>query len=652
MQYYNLQRLVFDHLSKKHQEDNSFTFSVRRKFSPGKENNYFIGTEKTGYFGFTFWLFPCYYPGAAIDATLFVFDRIKDDSFRLFFQFFTSRNPKDEPNEATLALEPEIYKRAIEAGLNVYRNSAEKKMAHTNIYKKDAIPFEEMEAILDEFISEIRSIMEPSIQVVKRKYPNWNDGTITKQAFDKNVKNLLSKINQPVSEVGNLPVVNEDTQEAPTKPNNINYWWLNCNPSMWKIEDFEVGQEQTYTTHNSKGNKRNVYKNFTQVQPGDLLIGYESTPTKRIKAILEITQGAHMDDDEGEVVDFKIVSFVPNQADWLQLKELPELANSQIMRNNQGSLFELTPEEYLAIYTLTQKSPGAKADTYTLEEADKELFIDKTTIQQIQASLKRKKNIILQGAPGVGKTFFAKRLAYLQMGKKDNSRVEMIQFHQSYGYEDFIRGFRPNEEGKFTLTNGVFYDFCRRASNDAGHDYFFIIDEINRGNLSKIFGELLMLIEQDKRGKNFAIPLTYRKEGEEKFFVPENVYIIGTLNTADRSLALVDYALRRRFTFWDIEPRYEDKFTNHLQQHAITDDLATAIAQNLTTLNCKIKEDKDLGVGFMVGHSYFCNIPKDKFEATSWYKEIVDQEIIPLLKEYWYDNHAKVQEARTLLSLI
>ena len=160
-----------------------------------------------------------------------------------------------------------------------------------------------------------------------------------------------------------------------------------------------------------------------------------------------------------------------------------------------------------------------------------------------------------------------------------------------------------------------------------------------------------MLIEQDKRGENFAIPLTYRKENEPKFFVPENVYIIGTLNTADRSLALVDYALRRRFTFWDIEPRYEDKFTSHLQQHAITNDLATAIAQNLTTLNHKIKEDKDLGVGFMVGHSYFCNIPKDNFEANSWYQEIVDQEIIPLLKEYWYDNHSKVQEARTLLSL-
>src|SRR5699024_7318145 len=149
-------------------------------------------------------------------------------------------------------------------------------------------------------------------------------------------------------------------------------------------------------------------------------------------------------------------------------------------------------------------------------------------------------------------TYAAKRLAYSVIGEQDRSRVQIVQFHQSYSYEDFLMGYRPRESGGFTLTEGPFYRFCEDArADDPTPPYFFIIDEINRGNISKIFGELLMLIESDKRGTELR--LLYK---HESFSVPPNVHIIGMMNTADRSLAVLDYALRRRFGFFEMAPGF------------------------------------------------------------------------------------------------
>jgi 5-methylcytosine-specific restriction protein B len=248
-------------------------------------------------------------------------------------------------------------------------------------------------------------------------------------------------------------------------------------------------------------------------------------------------------------------------------------------------------------------------------------------------ALERRKNIILQGPPGVGKSFIAKRLAYALMGHRDSARLEMVQFHQSYAYEDFVQGWRPKQDGGFELRNGVFYEFCRHAKN--GSPYVFIIDEINRGNLSKILGEMMLLIEHDKRGPDFAVRLTY---SDQSFYVPDNVHIIGLMNTADRSLAMVDYALRRRFVFFTLEPRFDSPvFAELLRMRGAEDALIRRIIDRMDTLNGRIASDtRNLGPGFCLGHSFFCPTDSDVVDD-NWYTTVVRNEIAPLLREYWFD---------------
>lgn len=264
-----------------------------------------------------------------------------------------------------------------------------------------------------------------------------------------------------------------------------------------------------------------------------------------------------------------------------------------------------------------------------------EVYMDKNKYDTLVALVEKKKNVILQGAPGVGKTFAAKRLAYSIMGVKDPSRVMMVQFHQSYSYEDFIMGFRPTQEGGFELKHGAFYDFCKSAEVDSEDTpYFFIIDEINRGNLSKIFGELFMLIESDKRG--IELKLLY---ADEKFSVPKNVYIIGMMNTADRSLAMMDYALRRRFAFFDMDPGFNTKGFRQYQE-GLQSEKFNKLIERVELLNADIASDDSLGEGFCIGHSYFCELKETSDQTLSG---IVEFELAPLLKEYWFDEPAKAK---------
>jgi len=435
----------------------------------------------------------------------------------------------------------------------------------------------------------------------------------------------------------------------------MNYWWINANPEIWKISSYNEGDHQTYTSRNEKGNKRRIYKHFEAVKPGDLMIGYESTPVKQIKAIFEITRSLHQSEKEGEVIEFEMVEKLEITVHWNELQNDPGLQQCEVFKNNQGSLFKLTEEEYDIIRDIIDNKNivqeriqlNREIKQYNILTDPDKPFISETSIKSIINLLLRKKNIILQGPPGVGKTFLARKIAYQVMGQKNDSQIKMVQFHQSFGYEDFIQGLRMNKKG-VSIKNGVFFNFCQQAHAHPDRPFFLIIDEINRGNLSKIFGELMMLIEHDKRSKNYSLRLTYAEDDEETFYVPENLYLIGTMNTADRSLAIVDYALRRRFAFIKLEPVLDKSFTDFLMNRGISENLAGFISNAVRKVNDKIVADSNLGDGFQIGHSYFCSFDPEKNEK-EWYDEILNFEIKPLLEEIWFDNLDNVESMIKIL---
>ena len=436
----------------------------------------------------------------------------------------------------------------------------------------------------------------------------------------------------------------------PTTTDGKQYWWLTGSPKYWSpSKDWEIGDDIDYTLYNKKGNKRRVFKHFWEARPGDLVIAYESTPKLQIVAL-----GRVVSETDGEVLSIRKTEELLSPIPYDDILNNPLLKESEPVKNRcQGSLFLLTKDEYEEIMRLvreTNPEPTTEDEEdeseeyapYSDEDFLKKVCMNRDAYEQLKALLLRKKNLILQGAPGVGKTFAAKRLAYAIMGEKNRDRVKVVQFHQNYSYEDFVLGYKPNENGGFDLKEGIFYQFCRKAATDKEHKYFFIIDEINRGNLSKIFGELLMMIEKGYR--DTPMQMSY---ADRRFAVPSNVYLIGMMNTADRSLAMIDYALRRRFSFYEIKPAFENTcFRQYIEkQH---DPRLEKLVEALVELNKVIASDDSLGTGFCIGHSYLCDL-EDGYDLES----IVEYDILPMLREYWFDNDERYNsEARELRKAI
>lgn len=422
------------------------------------------------------------------------------------------------------------------------------------------------------------------------------------------------------------------TGEAPEE--ECQYFWLSANPAVWSMVEWPVGEEVEYTLKNDNGNKRHIYRNFIDAKAGDRLICYEANPTKQIVALGVVSR-----ENDGVTIAFEKTEALRTPIPYSEIKENKDLEKMEFLVNPNGSFFRLTKDEYGVIMDIVREYNSISDNTkslpaYTEDDFLNEVYISKEQLSSLESLLRRKKNIILQGAPGVGKTFAAKRLAYEMMREKDDSRICLVQFHQNYSYEDFVLGYKPSGD-TFELQRGTFYKFCINAANNPDKDFFFIIDEINRGNLSKIFGELLMLIEKDYRGTQLT--LAYR---DEKFFVPSNIFIIGMMNTADRSLAMIDYALRRRFSFFELTPGFKSEGFKKYQNSMANVRFDKLIAK-VEQLNIQIAEDDSLGPGFEIGHSYFCSQTK---VTDDWLHQVIDYDIIPMLREYWFDNREEVRK--------
>ena len=445
-----------------------------------------------------------------------------------------------------------------------------------------------------------------------------------------------------------------ETNTLSDKKHKLHYWmytvfddtsWMECQQKeimvlgMDDIGDYSqydskesLRQEliSTYDNSTSRKNQALMAWNFANKLAINDVIFAKRSNTLVGKGI--VTGDYIFDDSRQEYKNIRTVK-------WLQIGEWEHPGKSVAKR-----LTDITPytdyiEKLITIFTPDElddvdTQPEVDYPEYSSADFLSDVYMSEQDYETLVNVLKMKKNIILQGAPGVGKTFTAKRLAYSIIGAKNPDRVQMIQFHQSYSYEDFIEGYRPTENG-FTIKKGSFYKFCKLSEDDDENDYFFIIDEINRGNLSKIFGELFMLIEKDKRG--IELQLLY---SDENFSVPPNVYIIGMMNTADRSLAMLDYALRRRFSFFTMKPGF-NTIGFQTYQDSLKSDAFKKLISCIKQLNSKIAADISLGEGFCIGHSYFCGLTA-KTATVRTLTSIIEYELIPLLKEYWFDEPEKI----------
>jgi hypothetical protein len=328
------------------------------------------------------------------------------------------------------------------------------------------------------------------------------------------------------------------------------YWLINTNPMFWTFDEMNIGEEKTISLYNENGNIRKIFQNFYDTKAGDIIIGYEGSPSKQVIAIAEITREA-----DGKNIYLKKIECLNNTIDFGTLKNQSELRNMQFFTQPLGTLYKLKQQEFDCILDLVRETNPLKItnaiELYGKNNFLQEVFMQPERLDTLISLLKHKQNIILQGASGVGKTFGSKRLAYTMIGKKDENHIELVQFHENYRYEDFILNVRPQNDGK-ELIKGVFYRFCQKAGNNPNEPYFFIIDDINKGNLRKVFGEVCLLMEKKYRGTKATLAYSGMP-----FSVPKNLYIIGTMNTADRSLVKIDYTLRRRFSFFEMYPEFD-----------------------------------------------------------------------------------------------
>ena len=404
-----------------------------------------------------------------------------------------------------------------------------------------------------------------------------------------------------------------------------NYWWLSINPKMLKFRELDIDDCFYYSALNEDGTLRTLHKNFTEIKRGEIVVAYEVEPSNEVLGLCVCVQEL-----QDERIMLKKIDGLTDPVSRYNLETHIELANLEVFRYMQGTLFKLSKREFEVIYSMIRESNPKKRyqiyDAYSKESFMKEVYFDDAEYEELANLILSRKNVVLQGPPGVGKTYIARRMAYSLIGAKDDEKMLNVQFHEMYSNDEFIEGYRPDDIGIYKYKRGCFKRICNKARNNPKDKFFVIIDEINRGNIPKIFGEAFSLIEIDKRGKENYIELSCSRE---RFYVPDNLYIIGTMNTFDENLALSDYALRRRFCFYTINPVFENE---NFKEFCKYSPLLEKVISKIREINYELDEN------MQIGHSYFC-----KPMANSEIRMIVKYSILPLLKEYFRKTPSKYE---------
>ena len=430
-----------------------------------------------------------------------------------------------------------------------------------------------------------------------------------------------------------------ESEQAAWKNNVITVGW-NALPDLSELSKKELKElgEQEYEGFHAPSAVTQLWAFVHEIKIGDLVtIPCLKTEFKRFIAVGEVVGNYEFGEIAPDIIHFRRVEWIKRV---LRSSVAPDVLK---YFNLPGTVYRLNP---------------------VAEKQLKEI-LGGGVVQDSNNHYEHPKNTIFYGPPGTGKTFqaFNRALEIINSdpsyrnptrrsrekiteefrGLKNDGQIEFVTFHQSYSYEEFVEGIRPvlgTEESdtstiQYKITNGIFTNIALAAEADPSENYVLIIDEINRGNISKIFGELITLIEEDKRlGEKNEIRVTL-PYSQETFGVPANLYIVGTMNSADRGIALIDIALRRRFTFEPFMPEYEETGLNAVS----IDGLNLGDFLKRINMPIAILLDQD----HQLGHSYFMKVINARDKTQKLY-DVWYQEIIPLLQEYFYNDYEKLEQ--------
>ena len=464
------------------------------------------------------------------------------------------------------------------------------------------------------------------------------------------------------AEADDIPEEQEGPHQSnPTSPEDSTeprYWLMALGPSAMYWDECRregiaclgwdgIGNLSEYASRENFGLGRNdslaCWQFCHDMEPGDII--FSKRGTTDVVGHGTVTSGYRFDAAREAYKNVRDVDWHSNFPSGVRVRDRRLVMKTLTDVSDYPGLVD---ELKRAVGILQPPSDVKAEPTYSVDSILEDgCFLDRVELDGFYSRLRTKKNLVLQGPPGTGKTWLAKRLAYALIGHRDRERICTVQFHPTLSYEDFVLGWRPTKEG-LELTKGIFLRAIESAEMDPANPFVVVIEEINRGNPAQIFGELITLLEVDKRSEYEALELSYAaSDGPRRVHVPDNLYVVGTMNIADRSLALVDLALRRRFAFITLKPRIDDAWHQWVTERLGVDaEAASDIQRRMAALNEAI--GKSLGEQFCVGHSYVTPVEPPE-DVNGWFRDVVETELAPLLEEYWFDDAGRAKQERDRL---